>query len=320
MDNTEDVIMNGETVNSNFGKCVSSAGDVNGDGYDDVIVGAFGFSSIGKAYIFLGGSVMNGITDLLITNDETPDYFGWYVSEAGDVNGDGYSDVIVGSPSSPGKAYVYFGGVALDNTADVIMTGESGSFGSDVSSAGDINGDGFSDMIVSSYGYSISTGKAYIYLGSAKTPITIKFKMFIEGFYNSVSNLQVSDTVNVELRSPTSPFAVVDQIKVTSRSDGNALLTFLNAPSGNYFITVKHRNSIETWSANAIAVTSGSIGSYNFSVSLAQAFGNNMTQIDISPSKFGIYSGDENQDGSVNLTDVVKVSNNASAFVAKIAP
>ena len=62
-------------------------------------------------------------------------------------------------------------------------------------------------------------------------------------------------------------------------------------------------------------LVSGSISSYFFSTSLSQAYGNNMTQVDASPVRFGIYSGDENQDGAVNLTDIVNVNNNATAFI-----
>ncbi|MEZ4824327.1 MAG: VCBS repeat-containing protein [Ignavibacteria bacterium] len=69
------------------------------------------------------------------------------VSSAGDANGDGYSDVVVGAVTG-GKAYIYLGGNAMDNIADVIMTGEfnDDQFGISVSSAGDINGDGYSDI------------------------------------------------------------------------------------------------------------------------------------------------------------------------------
>ena len=92
MNNTADVILNGETTNSYFGKSVSSAGDVNGDGYSDVIVGAYRYNNdSGKAYIFLGGSVMDNNADLTMTGPANDKSFGWSVSAAGDVNKDGYS-------------------------------------------------------------------------------------------------------------------------------------------------------------------------------------------------------------------------------------
>ena len=174
MNNVADVIMTGEAANNFFGNSVSSAGDVNGDGYSDVIAGARGYSSnTGRAYVFFGGAVMNNAADVIMTGEAASNFFGRSVSSAGDVNGDGYSDVIVGADgysSDTGRAYVFFGGAVMDSAADVTMTGEAaGSFGFSVSSAGDVNGDGYSDVIVGADGYSSNTGKAYVYFGGAVT-------------------------------------------------------------------------------------------------------------------------------------------------------
>ncbi len=115
---------------------------------------------------------MNNVADVIMTGEATGINFGVSVSSAGDVNGDGYSDVIVGAygySSNTGRAYMYFGGAAMDNAADVTMTGETAGniFGVSVSSAGDVNGDGYSDVIVGAYGYSSSTGRAYIFFGGS---------------------------------------------------------------------------------------------------------------------------------------------------------
>ena len=173
MNNIADVTMTGETTFNLFGISVSTAGDVNGDGFSDVFVGANGYtSSTGRAYIFLGGVAMNNTADVTMTGEAASSQFGYSVSDAGDVNGDGYSDVIAGAynySSSTGRAYIYFGGASMNNTADVTMTGESAfsNFGNSVSGAGDVNGDGYSDVIAGAYGYNSSTGRAYIYFGSA---------------------------------------------------------------------------------------------------------------------------------------------------------
>jgi hypothetical protein len=105
----------------NLATLVSSAGDVNGDGYADVIVGAYlndaGGTDAGRAYIYFGGPAMDNIADVVLTGEAAGDFFGSSVSTAGDVNGDGYSDVIVGAlismmqaVTSAGRAYIYFGG------------------------------------------------------------------------------------------------------------------------------------------------------------------------------------------------------------------
>jgi hypothetical protein len=166
-------IFNGLNTGDNFGISVSNAGDVNGDGYDDIIIGASNYSSnTGRAYIYYGGLSMSTIANVILTGGATNNYFGRSVSTAGDVNGDGYSDVIVGAygyTTSTGRAYIYFGGAIMNNIADITMTGEAtfNLFGISVSAAGDVNGDGFSDVLVGANGFNSSTGRAYIFLGGA---------------------------------------------------------------------------------------------------------------------------------------------------------
>ena len=156
----------------NFGYSVACAGDVNGDGYPDIIVGADAYSSYtGRAYIYFGGPAMNNTPDVILTGETTNSLFGYSVSAAGDVNGDGYADVIVGAysySSATGRAYIYFGGTTMNNVPDVIVDGETGSsFGISVSTAGDVNGDGYADVIVGAKAYSSNTGRAYVYFGGA---------------------------------------------------------------------------------------------------------------------------------------------------------
>ncbi|HAY32868.1 MAG TPA: FG-GAP-like repeat-containing protein [Ignavibacteria bacterium] len=171
-DSSPDKIFSG-TTGLQLGFSVSTAGDVNGDGYDDVIVGLPGFSTnTGRAYIYLGGSNMNTSIDLFFTGEAANNYFGSSVSDAGDVNGDGFADVIIGAPnnaSNTGEAYIYFGGSVLNNTVDVTLNeGLANNFyGISVSKAGDFNGDGFGDVIVGASGYSTNVGRAYIYYGGS---------------------------------------------------------------------------------------------------------------------------------------------------------
>jgi hypothetical protein len=101
----------GAAADDQFGVSVSGAGDVNGDGYADVIVGAPGNaaagSAAGGAYIFYGGPSAGAVAGLTLTGEAANDNFGFSVSGAGDVNGDGYADVIVG-------AYLYEDGGRFD--------------------------------------------------------------------------------------------------------------------------------------------------------------------------------------------------------------
>ncbi|MBX3054721.1 MAG: FG-GAP repeat protein, partial [Caldilineaceae bacterium] len=164
---------NGEGVDNYFGQSVAGAGDVNGDGYADVIVGAYGNSNFtGRVYLFPGGpSGLSASPAFTATGEGTGDYFGASVAGAGDVNGDGYADVIVGAygyDSSTGRAYLFSGGPSgLSASPAFTATGEgaNNTFGSSVAGAGDVNGDGYADVIVGAFGYNSYTGRAYAFHG-----------------------------------------------------------------------------------------------------------------------------------------------------------
>ncbi|NCG21688.1 MAG: hypothetical protein GWP91_21950, partial [Rhodobacterales bacterium] len=162
-----------------FGWSVSGAGDVDGDGYDDVIVGAYRGGSVGAAYVYRGGA--GGVersTEVILTVEfGTADDFGWSVSDAGDVNNDGYGDVVVGAPGNavqPGAAYVYMGGPdGIQVISELKFSASDGvpldEFGFSVSAAGDVNGDGFGDVVVGARAADengVGSGAAYVYLGS----------------------------------------------------------------------------------------------------------------------------------------------------------
>ncbi len=171
-----------DQVEALFGTSVASAGDVNGDGYGDVIIGAPGYPNLptnkGRAFVYLGAGAGLATTAAWIAEDDQWSSFGFSVASAGDVNGDGFADVIIGahnylSASGEGRAYVYQGSSSgLSATAAWTADGDhSGAwFGASVASAGDVNGDGFSDVIVGADGHSASMsygGRAFVFLGSA---------------------------------------------------------------------------------------------------------------------------------------------------------
>jgi hypothetical protein len=176
-------IADGSQHSADFGSSVASAGDVNKDGYDDIIVGVPSYSngnySEGGAFVFLGS--VAGFDDFPSWMNESnvfDAHFGLSVASAGDVNGDGYSDVIIGAPlysngeNFEGAAFVFlgsqlglFGGfwVAEGNQ-------ENSRFGYSVASAGDVNGDGYSDVIIGAQKYTNGQeqeGAAFVFLGSA---------------------------------------------------------------------------------------------------------------------------------------------------------
>jgi len=163
-------------VGSLFGHSVSSAGDVNGDGYSDVIVGAHNYtngeSGEGRAFVYYGSAAgLPATANWTAEGNLASAGFGVKVGSAGDVNGDGYSDVIIGAHTfSPGgKSFVYYGSATgLPATADwSVVSSQASEFFGIVSSAGDVNGDGYSDVIVGAFGYNSGVGRAYLYHGSA---------------------------------------------------------------------------------------------------------------------------------------------------------
>ncbi|UCG30056.1 MAG: FG-GAP repeat protein, partial [candidate division WOR-3 bacterium] len=181
---TADWFAESDQASAWFGNSVSVAGDVNGDGYSDVIVGAYrydnGQTDEGRAFVYHGSSTgLSATPDWTAESDQAEARFGWSVSAAGDVNGDGYSDVIVGAywydngQTDEGRAYVYHGS-ATGLAATPCWTAESDQanawFGYSVSAAGDVNGDGYSDVIVAAVWYDsgqTNEGRVYAFHGSA---------------------------------------------------------------------------------------------------------------------------------------------------------
>jgi hypothetical protein len=151
-----DLTMFGHTSPDFFGSSVAGGGDVNGDGYPDLVVGAH--QDPGRQVrVYFGGPSLDDVADVTLEMAvQQTDLFGFSVAIAGDLNGDGYDDIVVGAPGTdahpapPGHAYVYFGGETIHATPDVTFasTVEAEWFAKIVAAAGDIDGDGFADIAV----------------------------------------------------------------------------------------------------------------------------------------------------------------------------
>jgi len=182
----------GNAMNDRFGISVSTAGDINQDGYDDIIVGAYGKNT---AYVIygrasyttnfdLGSTPLDPATTGFMIQGVSGTQFGVTVSNAGDVNGDTYDDIIIGAPikdSSRGVAYVIYGKPSYTQNFDLsttpldpattgfTITGQNANdhFGGTVSTAGDMNGDTYDDLVIGAQDKDSNKGYGYVIFGSA---------------------------------------------------------------------------------------------------------------------------------------------------------
>lgn len=169
-----------------FGRTIASAGDVNGDGFADLVVGSRDAAFTpgpGRAYVYFGSAtgVAAAPSITLSGVDGVRGNFGNALASAGDVNGDGYGDLLVGADQAPftftagagsGRAYLYLGGpagpsIVPSRTFSQSTLAAMSGYGLGIAGAGDVNGDGFADVVISAPYANASSGVAYVYLGSA---------------------------------------------------------------------------------------------------------------------------------------------------------
>jgi hypothetical protein len=184
-------VVNGHGKEAYSGFSVSSAGDVNGDGLDDILIGAPSKSGNGQAFVVFGRTGRTAISLFDVAagrggfaiNGSGAERAGFSVAPAGDVNGDGFSDLLIGAPFSDpaagrdaGRSYVVFGKASTAAVSLAEVASNRGGFaingeqqgdrsGTSVSSLGDVNGDGLADLLIGAPYHNQSTGRAYVVFG-----------------------------------------------------------------------------------------------------------------------------------------------------------
>lgn len=146
--------------------------------------------------------------------------------------------------------------------------------------------------------------------GGDKAPLTVDLRLNIQGLYDINTDLNViDDRIYLYLANSSPPYNIVDSATNFLCSNNNTgSYVFNDAPAGNYYVVVKHRNSIETWMYAAMNFTT--INPVEVDMTFTNnAYGGNMIQVNTIPVRYALYSGDTNQDGIIDVTDVINIYN-----------
>lgn len=200
------IIFSGIHFGDQSGYSVATAGDVNNDNCSDILIGTYGASAngqsnAGETYLVFGHSgvwsaqfnlsSLNGSNGVILAGIDQSDFSGSSVSLAGDVNEDGYSDILIGAPRAiangqrnAGETYLVFGHAgswsmqlnlsSLNGSTGIILAGinNNDQSGHRISSAGDVNGDGVDDVLIAAFGADpnghLQSGQSYVIFGGAE--------------------------------------------------------------------------------------------------------------------------------------------------------
>ncbi len=146
-------------------------------------------------------------------------------------------------------------------------------------------------------------------------PVELNLKAAIDGIYDPDFNkLNIKDTLRVFLRNVSYPFSIIDSAKTEIDSvTMTGKFRFYNTPPGRYYIVVKGRNSLETWSAEGgVTFNAGASVEYDFTKNINKAYGKNLI---LKGTNYCIYSSDVNQDGAIDLNDNLNTLNDANNFM-----
>jgi hypothetical protein len=134
---------------------------------------------------------------------------------------------------------------------------------------------------------------------------------------STLGGITIRDTITVILRLATSPYAPIDTAKAFSSDSGKVVLSFTRALNNiPYYLIVRHRNSLDTWSAVPQTIFNGKV-SYDFTTAVSKAFGNNLK---LKNGKYCLYSGDVNRDGAVDISDLIGVDNAVTSLTVGYVP
>ncbi|HRT54910.1 MAG TPA: integrin alpha, partial [Flavobacteriales bacterium] len=252
------LVLNGPQAGGLYGSAVSTAGDVNGDGFSDLLIGARSYESNvvtenneGIVFIHYGSSTgINTVPDQQLETDHAEDAIGSFLACAGDINNDGFSDVLVSGylasyPSfNEGAVFVYMGSASGLNTVPLhrLERNQGGAFfGKSVAGAGDVNGDGYSDVIIGASkfvytgGFS-DQGTAFIWFGSAAglgPGINPAFDQQLYGSGSSVGYFGWSVTCAGDINGDGySDVAVSGYLEENGQADEGMVRVFLGSPTG----------------------------------------------------------------------------------------
>ena len=171
---------------------------------------------------------------------------------------------------------------------------------------------------------SCGTGNSVTNYTVTPSTFTLTVKSFIQGFYRGAGTMvavsnpggapTTCDTMTVFLAQSTAPYSILTSSRSSFSTSGVGTFTFpISFAGSSYYLVVKHRNSLETWSATA-QLFSGSSLTYDFTTAANKAFGNNMFAN--GDGTFSLYAGDINQDGSIGTTDFTSVELMTLNFVS----